>query len=70
MINISYVLDARKKLFELHFLLNGQIKMFNFGQKTSEISTFSSYDKLPGWIKVNMNSEEALEVSKEMLNKK
>lgn len=63
MINtISYVLDARRKLFELHFFINGQIKMFNFGRKTSEISTFSSYDKLPGWIKMNMDSEEVMEI--------
>jgi hypothetical protein len=55
-------MDSKKKLFEIHFLLNGQIKMFNFDRKTSEISTFSSHEKIPGWIKDNMNSVEVLKI--------
>lgn len=62
MASVGYVLDSKKRLYELHFLSDGQIKMFNFGCKTSEISTFSSYNKVPGWIRENLDSAEAMKL--------
>jgi hypothetical protein len=57
----SYVLDGKKELFQLNFYSTNEIIMFNFG-KMMILSTFSSYEKLPAWIKENLDSEEALQI--------
>lgn len=61
----SFVLDAKKKLFQINFYSNGEIKMCNFGSD-HPISTFSNYNKLPMWIKENMDNSEVTNIVKEL----
>ena len=63
---VSYVLDSSKKLFQLHFLRNGTVQLFGYNRTHHALSTFTSYDKMPVWIKHGIDNEEVGEIVREL----